>query len=285
MQIFETQVHRILTRASGFLTTVCSHSLQPYRGCSLGNSLCGIGCYVQHNHHVVRGRKWGDFLEVRRNAAESYLECIHAERRWGRERRGEFAIFLSSSTEPFLPQERMYGVTRALLEAMLSEPPDLLIVQSHVSAVADPLELYRALQERCRLRVHVSIECDRDRIPGLPPHASPLAGRFAAASKLKRHGIPVVITVSPLLPIADPEAFFARIAECADAAVIDHFIQGDGSRDGQRTLRTPLPAAMAEIDPRTLTLEYREYIVGVARRHLPGKVGVNIDGFAARYLP
>jgi hypothetical protein len=53
----------------------------------------------------------------------------------------------------------------------------------------------------------------------------------------------VVVTVSPLLPIADPERFFARLAGLADAVVIDHFIGGDGTPDGSRTLRTGLPAA------------------------------------------
>jgi len=33
-----------------------------------------------------------------------------------------------------------------------------------------------------------------------------------------------VITVSPLMPIQEPAPFFSRIAECADAVVIDHFV-------------------------------------------------------------
>jgi hypothetical protein len=65
--------------------------------------------------------------------------------------------------------------------------------------------------------------------------------------------------------------------------VIDHFIQGDGSAAGTRTLRTGLPQAMAAVDPRSVTLEYRDEIVGVARRYFPGRVGVNIDGFAGRF--
>jgi hypothetical protein len=71
----------------------------------------------------------------------------------------------------------------------------------------------------------------------------------------------------------------------ADAVVIDHYIGGDGSADGGRTLRTALPAAMAVINARSITAEYREEIVAVARRHFPGRVGVNIDGFAGRMLP
>jgi hypothetical protein len=79
--------------------------------------------------------------------------------------------------------------------------------------------------------------------------------------------------------------FFARIAEVADAVVLDHFIQGDGSADGSRTSRTPLPAAMRQVDPDSLDISYRDRMVAVARKHLPGRVGINIDGFVGCYLP
>ena len=284
MDVSLTTIRNVLTRTTGFLKTVSSHSVQPYRGCSFGNSLCGTGCYVQHNGHITLGRPWGSFLEVRTNAAESYLAHVDRERRWAHRAGGELGIFLSSSTEPFLPQEFRLGVTRSLLEAMLDEPPDLLILQTHSHRVVEYLPLYEELSARCRLRVHISIETDRERIEGLAPHASSVERRFEAAARLKAAGIQTVVTVSPLLPIADPESFFARVAECANAVVLDHFIGGDGSADGGRTLRTALPAAMADIDPASVTLAYRDAMVQIARRHLPGRVGVNIDGFAGRWL-
>ena len=84
MEITVTPVGRILTRTSGFLTTVTSHSLQPYRGCALGNSLCGVGCYVRHSWYTTRGREWGSFVEARTNAAEAYRAEYEAERAWAR---------------------------------------------------------------------------------------------------------------------------------------------------------------------------------------------------------
>ena len=72
MDVSTVAVGRILTRSSGFLQTVSSHSLQPYRGCALGNSLCGVGCYVRHSWYVTRGREWGSFVEARANAADAY---------------------------------------------------------------------------------------------------------------------------------------------------------------------------------------------------------------------
>ncbi len=287
MQIETTTVGSILTRASGFLETVCSHSLQPYRGCPLGASLCGVGCYVRHSLHVTRGRSWGSFLEVRTNAAESYRAGVERERRWARQRRGKFAIFMSSATEPFPPQEARYGVTRSVLSAMRADPPDVLIVQTHSPRVQDAADLLVPLSEECDLRVHISIETDRDRMPGLPPPASPVSRRFEAVDALRRAGLRVVVTVAPLLPIDRPDDFFARIAQVADAVVIDHYIGGDGSpgavASGARTLRTALPGSIAQVDSEVLGLAYRDRMGQIAERYLPGRVGYGPDGFAGRF--
>ena len=279
------EVKQILTRSSGYLKTVCSHSLQPYRGCTLGNSLCGVGCYVQHNWHLTRGQAWGSFVETRVNAAEVYREQYEREKSWAQRRRGEFGIFMSSSTEPFQPVERTARVTRRVLEAMLERPPDFLIVQSHSHHVGDYLDIYPQLAERTRLRFHVSIESDREVVPGLAPPASSVEKRIDAARRLHGARLRVVVTVAPLLPIDNPDRFFARLRDVADAVVIDHFIAGDGSCDGSRTLRTALPAAMEALVPRSVTLAYQDEIIVIASRYFPGQVGVNIDGFAGRMLP
>jgi DNA repair photolyase len=89
--------------------------------------------------------------------------------------------------------------------------------------------------------------------------------RFEAAATLKQAGLRVVITVSPLLPIAHPQQFFRTIAGHADAVVLDHFIQGDGTPAGTRTLKTALPEAMARIDPASTSLQYRDRMVSIAQ--------------------
>ncbi len=283
MDVTIAQIGNVLTRASGYLKPVCSHSLQPYRGCSFGRSLCGVGCYVRHNGHVLRGREWGTFLEVRANAADSYRRHVDRERRWAHGRGGCFSIFLSSATEPFPPQEASAGVTRSVLEAMHESPPDELILQTHSPAVTRAIDVIEPLSRKCRLRVHMSIESDRDRLPGLAPPASRVEERFEACAALKEAGVRTVVTVSPLFPIADPEAFFERVAACADAVVLDHFIGGDGSPDGGRTRRTAVPEAMARVDPSSTALEYRDRMAKVAERRMPGRVGIGAAGFAGRY--
>jgi DNA repair photolyase len=166
---------------------------------------------------------------------------------------------------------------------MLDRPPDGLIVQTHSHHVTDYLDLYPDLASRTDLRFHISIESDLDQLPGLPPSASTVEKRLQACAALRDQGLRTIVTVAPLLPIQDPDRFFARIAGVADAVVFDHFIAGDGSPNGTRTLRTRLPQAMAALNPSSTSLEYRDQMIAIALRHLPGRVGVNIDGFAGIY--
>lgn len=282
--VTETTIGNILTRTGGYLRGVTSHSLQPYRGCTFGSTLCGVGCYVQHSLHLLKGRRWGEFLEVRTNSADSYRSHYARESRWSRRNRQGFSIFLSSATDPYLPHEMKYGVTRQLLEAMLELPPDQLILQTHSPRILRDLDLLLRLRHQTRLRVHLSIESDQEQLPNLPPAAHSVAERLECCATLHDAGIAVVVTVAPLLPIADPETFFQRISTVADGVVIDHFVEGDGSADGARTLRTPLPAAMRQLDPASVSLDYRERMVSIARRIMPGRVGVGGPGFAGARL-
>ena len=167
---------------------------------------------------------------------------------------------------------------------MLDTPPDELIVQTHTAAVLDHLLVIKDLSMRCKLRVHISIETDCERLEGLPPPPSKVERRLHAAHTLRDHGVHTVVTVAPLLPIAEPARFFERIAEVADAVVLDHFIGGDGSRNGARTRRTGLPACMEAIQPGSTSLDYLQQMLSIARRVMPGRVGVGRDGFADRLL-
>ncbi|MEM7251353.1 MAG: radical SAM protein [Pseudomonadota bacterium] len=273
----------ILTRTSGYLRDVASHSLQPYRGCSFGRSLCGVGCYVQHNRFVTRGERWGDFLDVKANAALLYRREHTREAAWARRHGMRFGIFMSSSTDPFLPHESRYRVSESILDAMITQPPDVLILQTHTHRVAGYVEWLRQLRDVCELRVHISIESDRDRLPGLPAPASSVVRRLNAAKAIRDQGVQTVVTVSPLLPISAPEQFFSAISTAADAVVVDHFIGGDGSPSGNRTARTELPVAMASIEPQSVSLAYRDDMVAIARQAMPGRVGVGASGFAGVY--
>ena len=282
MEITEVQCRSILTRTSGYLKQVCSHSLNSYVGCGFGRSACGVGCYVRHNGWLTKGREWGNFVEVKTNAPEIYLNTCEAEQRWAHRRGQQFSIFFSSSTDPWQPVEKQYRITRQLLQAMRIHPPDELILQTHGTALLDDLELIAALSQQCRLRVHVSIEGDVERLPGLPPPPASVAGRIGLLRKLSSAGVFAVACLSPLYPMEHPHTFFKQLAEAGtDAMVLDHFIEGDGTPEGSRTWKTGLPPAMNSVDPESTGLEYRDRIAAIARNYLP--VGISAAGFAGHY--
>ncbi len=231
-----------------------------------------MGCYVQHNRFLTRGRPWGSFLEGKKNAAELYLREAP---------RGGFSVFMSSSTDPFPPQEKTAGITLSVLKAMNQRPPALLVLQTHSALVANYRDLLLALPS---VRVHISIESDREDWPGLPRPAYSVERRIEAGQVLKAAGLETVACLSPLLPLRDGPGFFERLRGAFGAVIVDHFVGGDGTSSGSRTRATGLPAAMEAVEPGSSLLAYRDQVVALASRYFPGRVGIGPDGFAGRYL-
>jgi DNA repair photolyase len=276
------QSKTLLTRSSGYLKEVCSHSLNPYIGCGYGLSSCGEGCYVRFNSWITQGREWGKFVDVKINARELYIHSAEKEKNWAHKRSIPFAIFMSSSTDPWQPVEKKYRVTRAILQAMLTSPPDKLILQTHSANILEDQETLVELSQKCSLRIHISIEGDRNRLPGLPSPPCSIEKRISALEQLALRGLKTIACLSPLYPLEDPNRFFDRLKNAgAFAVIIDHFKGGDGTAEGSRTLKTRLPSAMSQIQEDSIHLPYRTQIVNIARKYLP--VGVSSQGFAGHY--
>jgi DNA repair photolyase len=226
---------------------------------------------------------WGTYLDVKVNAADVYPRDLERERR----RCGRIVVFMASVTDPYVPQERRYRVTRRLLEAMLWAPPDGLVLQTHTPNVLWDLETLLALGARARLVIQISVETDRDEIPGFPRHAYSVEARLDALATLRARGLSTTAVVAPLLPLADPEGFAARLGEVADSVILDHYLVGDGSPGGARTRRRK--AHLDDTVPNLLVaaghaewtrLEKFHEIVACFRGVLgPGRVGVSADGF------
>ena len=282
VQIKLVQSKTLLTRSNGYLKSVCSHSLNPYRGCGYGLSSCGEGCYVRFNHWLTRGREWGKFLDVKVNAGELYIQSAEKEKNWVHKRSTPFTIFMSSSTDPWQPAERKYRITQAILKSMKTCPPDSLILQTHSASIFDDLSILLELSRLCSLRVHISIEGDRNRLPGLPPPPCSIEQRISTLEMLSAKGLKTVACLSPLYPLENPKLFFERLKNAgASAIIIDHFIKGDGTAEGSRTLRTRLPSAMSKVQRDSVHLSYRDHIATIARTYLP--VGISAQGFAGHY--
>jgi DNA repair photolyase len=282
VQIKQVQNKSILTRTTGYLKNVCSHSLNPYSGCGFGKSSCGQGCYVRFNTWVTQGREWGSFVDVKANAADLYCKTINREKAWAHRQSMPFSIFMSSSTDPWQPAEKKYRISRKVLQAMRVTPPDEIILQTHSATLSEDIDLIDELSRSCKLRVHISIEGDRDSLPGLPPPPCSVDDRIRALEQLSLRGIFTVACLSPLYPLNDAELFFQRLKSAGTSAIIiDHFISGDGTSDGSRTHKTSLPDIMKNVAAESVHLSYRNKVIDIAKNYLP--TGVSAAGFAGNY--
>lgn len=282
MQVREVTAKTILTPTGGFLSAY-SHTLNPYRGCTYGSSLCGAACYAPEVRFAGARDAWGTYLDVKVNAPAVY--CADHDR-W-RRKGAQLVVFMSSITDPYVPQERRYRITRGILRAMIERPPDALVLQTHTPHPLWDADTLVALHGRTRLSVQISVETDRDDIPGFRRHAYPVAARVGALGALQDLGITTVAVVSPLLPVADPERFARRLGEVAGFVILDHYLIGDGSPNGARTRRwkqhvgdtVPHLLAAAGFEAWTRLEKFQE-VVGCFTKVLgEERVGVSAEGF------
>jgi DNA repair photolyase len=272
----------ILTPTGGFLAAGYTHTINVYRGCAFAGALCGLYCYAQHNRWITKGRPWG-LYGAKTQVVEAYRRDHDRIKRPRRGEPGPLRIYMSSSTDPYIPQEKTLRLTRALLEEMLGRPPDVLVIQSHHTMVGRDLDLIADLSARGEVWVSLTVETDMDRIPGLPPHASPPSRRLSTLEAFRTRGIPTQATISPLLPLADPPSFARRLDAACDRVILDHYLIGDGSPGGWRTRKTGFPERLAaagfggwnELDK---LHEIRDLLASVLGA---GRVLVGCEGFNA----
>src|SRR6266850_5877754 len=178
MEVHEITCRSLVNRTSGFLAGF-THTINPYHGCAYGKTLCGLPDYAPE---IIRGfgerREWGTYLGVKINAPELYAadhDRIRASSA------PAMRIYMSSVTDPYVPQERRYRITGRILEAMRERPPDLLALQTHTPNVLWDEDLVVDLSRRFPLSIQISVETDRDSLgPGFPKHAYPVSERIAA---------------------------------------------------------------------------------------------------------
>jgi DNA repair photolyase len=233
MNVSEITCRTIVNKTGGYLSGF-THTINPYHGCAFGRTLCGLPDYAPG---IVQSfgekRPWGTYVDAKVNAPERYVadhDRIRASRK------PELRIYMSSVTDPYVPQERRYRITRKILEAMQERPPDLLALQTHAPNVLWDEDLVVALSRQFPLSVQISVETDRESLgPPFPGHAYPVKQRIAALERLKARGVASVAVVSPLWPVLDVESFAKRLEQASTYAVLDHYLIGDGSRGGSRT--------------------------------------------------
>jgi DNA repair photolyase len=273
----------ILSPSRGFLGSGYTHTLNPYSGCAYSSTVCGLFCYAQHDVNITKHRPWR-LYGAKKNAASAYRVDYD---RLKRPRHGDpkpLRIYMSSVTDPYVPQEKSEQITHSVLLEMLERPPDVLVIQTHATLVERDIDIIEILSKRCRLWVSVTVETDMDELPpGFPRHASVPSRRLETLVLFRRRGIPTQATISPLLPLSDPINFARRLGLACDRVILDHYLIGDGSKNGLRTKRTGfgqllVTAGYAEWTRLEKLWEIRDVMIEVLGQD---RVLVSCEGFNA----
>jgi len=176
----------------------CDFTLNPYVGCGFGCSYCYAAFYVADEE---RRKDWGKWVDVK----------VDAERQIAKTDLKGKKIFMSSATDPYQPLEAKLKLTRRIVE-LLAEPArqPILRIQTRSPIVARDIDLFRLFKD---IRVSMTISTDCDEIRKLfEPMCASIDRRYDALAEVAAAGIPVGISICPMLPMNDPEAFGKRLA-------------------------------------------------------------------------
>ena len=205
-QVLEEQAGRILSGNDspdiGF-----DLSLNPYRGCEHG---C-IYCYARPTHSYLNLSPGLDFetrIVAKVNAAQRLREALASKHY------SPGQLNIGSVTDAYQPVERRLRITRSVLEVLAqARHPYAIITKS--SLVERDIDLIGPMAAQRMAAVYVSITTlDPELARKLEPRAAAPQRRLKTIETLVRAGVPVGISVSPVIPfLNEPE--LERILQAA----------------------------------------------------------------------
>ncbi|OYT88380.1 MAG: radical SAM protein [Burkholderiales bacterium PBB6] len=208
-QIIEERVKRILS-SNDSPDISFDLSVNPYRGCEHG---C-VYCYARPTHSYLNLSPGLDFetrIVAKVNAAEQLRVAFS--------RRGYQPALLNvgSITDAYQPVERKLRITRSVVE-VLSECSHPFSVITKSSGIERDIDLIAPMAARRLAAAYVSITTlDPALARILEPRAAAPERRLRTIRTLSDAGIPVGVSVSPIIPfINEPE--LERILEAAAEA-------------------------------------------------------------------
>jgi DNA repair photolyase len=215
-------------------------SVNPYRGCEHG---C-IYCYARPTHEYLGFSAGLDFetrILVKEDAPELLRQALSSPRWHGQ------PLTMSGVTDPYQPVERKLEITRRCLQVMAELGQPVSVITKNALVTRD-LDYLGELAKVNAAQVYLSITTlDPELARKMEPRASHPRERLQAIEKLAAAGIPVGVSVAPVVPgLTDSE--MPRILEAAAAA---------GARSAGYVLLR-LPGAVAGLFEDWLALHFPE---------------------------
>ncbi|MBS3056174.1 MAG: radical SAM protein [Candidatus Aenigmarchaeota archaeon] len=183
MKIREIRAKSIITKSN---LPDADYVINPYIGCMHSCLYCYARFMKRFTGHI---ESWGKFVDVKINASD--LIPAKTTKYCGK------SIFLSSVTDPYLPLERKYKLTRKILEKLIPLQPNLSVLTKSDLVLHD-IDLFRQFK-RCDVGITITTLNDNLR-KEIEPFASPVQDRINALKKLKDSGIRTYVFIGPILP-------------------------------------------------------------------------------------
>lgn len=189
--INEIETKNVLSKSN---LPVSDYSVNPYVGCTHACKYCYASFMKRFTGHT---EKWGTFLDVK-----YWKEIKNPAKYKGKE------LFISSVTDPYNPQEEIYGRTRALLE-QLKESGANISISTKSDLILRDLDLIKSFPNA---RVSWSINTLNEDFREDMDSAVSIERRLAAMKEFHRAGVRTACFISPIFPgITDVKAIVEKV--------------------------------------------------------------------------
>ena len=191
-------------------------SINPYRGCEHG---C-IYCFARPTHSYLNLSPGLDFetkIFAKVNAPERLREAFSARAYQ------PLPLNLGSATDAYQPAERRLGITRRLIE-VLAEFRHAFSIITKSSGVERDINLLAPLARENLAAVYLSIPTlDPALARIMEPRATAPERRLRTIERLAEAGIPVGVSVSPVIPFLNEPELEQVLARARDAGATSAF--------------------------------------------------------------
>ena len=191
-------------------------SINPYRGCEHG---C-IYCFARPTHSYLDLSPGLDFetkIVAKVNAAERLREAL-ASRRYVPK-----MLNIGAATDAYQPIERKLGITRSVIE-VLHECKHAFSLVTKSSGIERDLDLIAPMAAENLVAVYVSVTSLDGRLARiLEPRAAAPHRRLRTIETLAKAGVPVGVSVSPVIPFINEPEIEKVLAAARDAGATSAF--------------------------------------------------------------
>lgn len=209
--------------AKGILSA--QNGMNIYRGCTHGCIYCDSRSRCYQFTHAFED------IEVKQNAPQLLEQALRSKRK-------KCMIGTGAMCDPYMHCEEELRLTRRCLE-LIDQYEFGVAIQTKSDRILRDLDLLKSINEKAKCVVQMTLTTyDEDLCRILEPNVCTTKRRFEVLQILKKHGIPTVVWLSPILPfINDTEENIRGILDyCVEADVkgIICFGMGVTLREGDR---------------------------------------------------